>query len=171
MESINDPAVKIAEKLKEQLLKGEEIIPGAAQHALDIISWDDFLSLHHPKSIIELGTGNGSFSKFLQSAPGITYFVTVDNINPSLYIPEFKNIDIFSNPKEIIDLIKSAPKPLLLFCDNGNKKLEVEIFSPFLEKGDYLTVHDYKIEIMPEDIPYDLIKILNSGLTAFFMKC
>ena len=41
--------------------------------------------------------------------------------------------------------------PLVLFCDNGDKRRECEIYVPHLQSGDYLAVHDWGTEFCPED--------------------
>src|SRR3972149_6309179 len=119
MESTNDSAINIAAELKKQLELGTEPLKGASQHNLDIIGWTKFVTTFKPKSIIELGTGSGSFYNFLKK--WILWGRTIDNKNPSFYIEDFINLNIFSSQEQIKNMIRSAPKPLILFCDNGDK--------------------------------------------------
>ena len=44
--------------------------------------------------------------------------------------------------------------PILLFCDNGHKTREAEVFGRQLWKGDILAVHDWTIEIDEERMPH-----------------
>lgn len=167
MEYFNDP-VRVAKELKFVLELGVELIPGAAQHILDVDAWDDFLGANKVCSIIELGTGSGSFSNVLESH--VEYFFTFDNKLPDHNIENFYNADILQDVEFISRFILDAPYPLVLFCDNGDKPREVQLYSPFLDQGDFLAVHDFQIEIMPEDIPFNFDLVLNKGLTAFFRK-
>lgn len=167
MEYKYDPVV-IAEDLKNTLESGQELIKGAAQHYLDLHAWQKFFHNYSVETLIELGTGSGSFSLWLKKQ--VPNFLTYDNQQPYHDIPEFRNVDILGESEEIIKAIDYADGPFLLFCDNGNKPREVEIYSKYLKSGDYLAVHDFYIEIMPEDIPVGYELILNMGLTAFYRK-
>lgn len=52
-------------------------------------------------------------------------------------------------------LIANLPKPLVLFCDNGNKPLEWSCFVPLLSPGDFAVVHDWGTEFNEQHlIPY-----------------
>jgi|SRR3990167_10055409 len=167
MESRNDrTAIDIAAELKKQLEIGVEPMEGAAQHNLDIIGWTKFITTFKPKSIIELGTGSGAFYQFLRK--WIPWGRTIDNKDTSDFIDDFINLDIFSKQDTIKELIETAPKPLVLFCDNGNKPREVKEYSKYLSDNDFLVVHDFEIEIRAEDIPEEFELLEISGLTAFF---
>lgn len=167
MEYFNDP-IGVANELKIMLENGDEPLPNSAQHPLDLEAWNIFFKLHKINTLIELGTGSGSFSKVLQKK--VRNFLTFDNIEPYHDIRGFKKVDILSDHKYISEKISLAERPFLLYCDNGNKPKEVKMYSPFLEVGDFLATHDFQIEISPEDIPEEFELILNLGLTAFFQK-
>lgn len=160
----------IAQTLKWQLEDGSEPIKGAAQSYLDIAAWENFLLAYPIKSIIELGTGYGSFSKWLRER--CENFLTIDNKQPYHDIEEFKKLEIFSDHgRDVITQgILTAPRPLIFYCDNGNKAREVEEYSKLLIPGDYLAAHDFQIEIHPQDIPDEFEPVLNQGLTAFFRR-
>jgi hypothetical protein len=167
MEYQHDPG-SIAKRLKNDLERGREMFKGAAQDSRDVFCWQVFLLERPLKSIIELGTGSGTFSKWLRDkAPN---FLTFDNKKPYHDIEEFILADIFNEEKMIAELIESAKRPLLFYCDNGDKAREVATFSKYLHKGDYLGTHDFHIEIHPQDIPEDFELIVNIGLTAFWKK-
>ena len=69
---------------------------------------------------------------------------------------EFKVEDVVDQKnEELASILRDANRPKLLYCDNGNKKVEVELYSKYLYKGDVLGVHDWGTEIFPEDVaPY-----------------
>jgi hypothetical protein len=160
-------AVEIAEELKWQIENGKQPLKQASQHIFDIKAWEIFLERYKPKSIIELGTGDGEFSKWLLDR--IDWFLTIDHKEPQLELYNyFIKLDILKEKKEIKKIINSAPKPLVLYCDNGDKPREVELFSPYLTVEDYLATHDYQIEIHRSDVPEKFDLLLNQGLTAFF---
>lgn len=167
MEYINGPSI-IAADLKERLLLGEEPIAGAAQHTEDLNAWVGFQSKHFVKSLLELGTGSGAFSLWLKSR--YPNFLTIDNAYPYHDIEEFLLLDIFAEKKTIKKIIEKMERPFLLYCDNGDKPREVREFTDSLQRGDFLAVHDYCVEIKNTDIPHDYELITKRGLTAFFRK-
>jgi len=84
-------------------------------------------------------------------------------------------IDLFGEgaTDRIADLLARHPKPLLLFCDNGNKREEVRRFAPLLSGGDFLAVHDWGSEFFESDVPSNLEMVWPdppeaSGLTRWF---
>jgi len=159
-------ASEVAAELKTQLESGKEEIKFASQHQTDIEAWSYFLRKYVPRAIIELGTGDGTFSEWLST--NVEWFRTFDIGEPLNKIEGFKKINIFDNKKIIEHTIQDSPFPLVLFCDNGDKPREVELFSPFLGPHDFLAVHDYQIEISGKDVPREFDLIYNYGLTAFF---
>lgn len=116
--------------------------------------WEAVLNAHTGiRSIVELGTYRGGFSAYLaiQAHYRGLKFTTFDVVPPERSIPGFVQGDILQIPK----LVHAAchPRPTLLYCDNGNKPKEVQLFSPILRTGDILGVHDWGTEIHPEHIP------------------
>jgi hypothetical protein len=65
----------------------------------------------------------------------------------------FRKLDIFAHPDEVQARLIS---PTVLFCDNGDKPLEVNLFAPSLQPGDLVVVHDWNTEIAASDIPETL---------------
>lgn len=134
---------------------------------------DDFpdiaaiLKPHRPRLVVELGTDEGGFAAFLANLVGkwdgrVVTFDIKPKFKPSL-LSEFKNLryvqaDILGtgpltgppgrpcvpNP-EIAALV--AEPGVFLYCDNGHKQSEVEIYAPLLQVGSILGVHDYNTEI------------------------
>jgi len=44
------------------------------------------------------------------------------------------------------------PERKLLFCDNGDKKREINLFGPLLKPGDVLAAHDFGTEWKLKDV-------------------
>ena len=85
-------------------------------------------------TIIELGTGHGALTKFFRMfALTFSYDIKFghDLLDDDLVRGVIKNhIDVGGKT--------------LVFCDNGNKEKEFEIYSRFSKKGDHILVHDYR---------------------------
>lgn len=118
---------------------------------------------HPPTTIIELGTANGGFTKFLHDHPffGQAKIYTFDITRKGMQKPSFKegytNEDIFNKLEvdstvqniwdddvriRIENLIRNAGT-CMVFCDGGNKIKEFNYFSMFLKKRDHILAHDY----------------------------
>lgn len=137
---------------------------------------DDFpeiaaiLKPHAPKLVVELGTDRGGFSAFLAALVrkwgGEVFTFDIEaKFKPSL-LREFPNLHftaadiIGSGPltgetpskcerhPEIAALV--ARPGVFLYCDNGHKKTEIELYAPLLQVGSVLGVHDYNTEIMAD---------------------
>lgn len=143
----------------------------------DLALWEWFLNRVIVKSIIELGSGSGAFSCYLLTqciSRGIT-FVTIDHRPPEMLDgvfyrrvgldKTFTEIDILSleGSNKVKKIIKQVPKPLLLYCDNGDKPQEVALFSPELKQGDYLGVHDFGIEFHEYNLQPVVDRIVEIG--------
>jgi len=121
-------------------------------HMLGILAQEPF------ELIIELGTHQGGLTKLME------------DIFPSLPIHTYDNVDLTRNNRKYFgekvyfhiesvlvpsrSLIKllSDPAKKLLYCDNGKKKQEVEMYSQYLYPGDLIAVHDWGNEIFWEDV-------------------
>ena len=85
-------------------------------------------------TIIELGTGHGALTKFFRMfALTFSYDIKFghDLLDDDLVRGVIKNH------------IDTGGK-CLIFCDNGDKVREFEIYSKFVKKGDHIMVHDYR---------------------------
>lgn len=149
----------------------------AAQLWRDLEVWEKFFNEHRVKSLVELGTGDGGFATFLQIQAqyrGISYR-TFDRDQPRADLDGcFMQVkDIFTAPG-VVEAIKHARRPLVLFCDDGDKPREVAMFSPLLEPGDYLIVHDWGTEIDQHHIPGGFEPIHRDwcqlGMTQMFLR-
>lgn len=133
------------------------------QSWIDLLVWEKFLMRNTARSLVELGTGYCGMSAFLllQCIQREMEFLTFDiKTNSRLKLPLsrylglhdcFSQIDIFEGTV-IEDVIHSLQKPLILFCDDGNKRKEFSTFVPMLEVGDYVVVHDWGQEIGEKDV-------------------
>lgn len=155
----------------------------AAQLWRDYEPWERLLQTHQElEAIVELGTGDGGFALFLhlQALARGLQFDTYDTVEPAweplaveLGLPaRFHRQDVFD--WQFADRLHDLPRPLVLFCDNGDKPREAATFAPILERGDILAVHDWQSEIGPDDIPAGLQPLhenwTRGGLTRFFQR-
>ncbi|MDP3767929.1 MAG: hypothetical protein Q8S13_07930 [Dehalococcoidia bacterium] len=122
---------------------------------------DDFPTLaaiiapHKPQIVVELGTDEGGFSAWLADlvAPWGGKVWTFDRevkFDPALLDGRFPNLafkqgdvlDLRAGGHYVAGLI-STPAPTLIYCDNGNKVREIELYAPLLRVGSLLATHDY----------------------------
>jgi hypothetical protein len=94
-------------------------------------------------------------------------FLSFDLTEPEFGGDWFRQDDILLHSSAILS---EFMHPMMLWCDNGNKPLEVEIYSPHLQKGDVLAVHDWGKEIFPKDIPPGFHPIATGKMTAIFER-
>lgn len=120
---------------------------------------------HKPEVVVELGTDRGGFGAFLADlvaawGGAVHTFDIEPKFQPSL-LADFPNLRFYqadvlgtgpvgpaARHPEVVSLI--AQPRVLLYCDNGNKQREVELYAPLLQEGSLLGVHDYNTEIMAE---------------------
>lgn len=159
---------------------------GMAQTWNDLALWEAFLDRHRIASFVELGTWRGGMAVFLAvqcRARGIR-FVSVDWDTGQIQRPDLLQdlaaevlaVDLHSGEGAVRmkDILAALPRPLLLFCDDGDKRLEVSTFGPCLQSGDLLAVHDWLAEIGPEDVPGEYLPVMvgeceaTRSLTRFF---
>lgn len=143
-------------------------IPIAQWHA-DLWLWEKFFSTHRIKSLIEFGTGSGGLSLFflLQSMQHHFRFNSFDIARPAaLDEPIGKVLNLKSHFTQgdimvklhnvIVELITKSEHPILLYCDNGNKPLEVKTYTTYLLKDDFVAVHDWGVEFTRKNVPISL---------------
>ncbi len=157
-----------------------------AQTWTDLALWETFLDRHPVASILELGTWRGGMALFLAAqsrARGAT-FASVDRdlgqAEPiemlALLGARLVELDLHG-PEAVAgisSLLAELPKPVLLFCDDGDKRLEWRSFVTLLSEGDYAAVHDWKSEFGEADLVPSLPYLLRgeceavASLTRFF---
>jgi hypothetical protein len=60
--------------------------------------------------------------------------------------------DIFKDQKDrVISLLTGPSRPVILFCDDGDKPKEFRTFVPYLKPGSLIAVHDFLTEFGPDD--------------------
>lgn len=126
-----------------------------AQYLSDWILWEAALNSNPQlKAIVELGTWQGGFSRYLYAqaqARGMD-FLTFDVIEPDVPAPNFERLDIYRYADDLCERLAKMG-PIALFCDGGNKPRELRTFPPALAEGSVILVHDWGTETMPEDVP------------------
>jgi uncharacterized protein YdcH (DUF465 family) len=112
--------------------------------ALDILS-----DYENPSQIIEIGASNGGFTKILDDHPisknAKIYSFELNDFNPNAtYSEKVHRIkgNCFHLEETISEIIKRNGTTLV-FCDGGDKNLEINVFSKHLKIGDLIFGHDY----------------------------
>lgn len=102
-----------------------------------------------PTQIVEIGACDGGFTKILEdhkiSKNAKIYSVEMSDNNQLVEYSD-KVVKIKGNCFQLenkIGEIISKNGPSLVFCDGGNKNLEINTFSKYLKKGDIILGHDY----------------------------
>lgn len=123
----------------------------------------EILTPHKPLVVIELGTDEGGFSGWMADLVlpwgGIVHTFDIKKKFKEELTHDFKNLlfteaDVLSSTHDVVKTLASSPH-VLLYCDNGNKELEVKFYAEYLKPGSILGVHDYNTEIMAEWVePY-----------------
>ena len=149
----------------------QNAIVGISHEQIAIAPIQEMIYQFHPELIIELGTYEGGMSLVLHeaclTAEFHSYdvdFVTQYQVSRNQEPPVRKAKDEWFNEKcffyledvlvpneKLITLCKDVRKKIL-YCDNGNKPLETQIYAPLLNSGDMLGVHDWGIEIKQSDV-------------------
>ena len=124
----------------------------------------DIMGEREPEIIIELGTHLGGMTSILSDYfPGVeihTFELSLKTISAeTIRILGKRNVTFHKGslfPEEhtgLVDLlIASGDRRKVLYCDNGNKELEMELYSKYLSFGDLLGCHDWGSEVKVENI-------------------
>jgi hypothetical protein len=105
------------------------------------------LSCYAFSQIIEIGTGYGGFSRFLQDCLPAA---EIDSWDITQHLPEEELRNGFftfhqgcaMHDQELLRLLR-VPGRVLLICDGGDKIAEFRKFAPYLKRGDIIMAHDY----------------------------
>jgi hypothetical protein len=159
---------ELSAQLRDDMLRGTTVLGDAMQAPEDLEAWEAFLADTRPRAVLELGTASGAFARWLNRR--VRWFKTLDVQKPRRRTPGFIALDVLGRPDDVRALIGQAPRPFVLYCDDGNKPLEVELFAPSLRSGDFLAVHDLGTEVFTQDIPPGFAELLAAGLTGFYEK-
>lgn len=138
-----------------------------------------------PKLAIELGTKHGGFTSVLEECtPSTTKIYSFDAANSGT-VPDrtkfgsrvvFVQAELLSSAYEEVTALLGKKVKKLLYCDNGKKIKELELYANHLVKGDLLGVHDWGIELSEKDVVETLSgfekhkwdKFESGGLTTRF---
>lgn len=128
----------------------------------DLVIMEEALSKVKPKVSVELGTYFGGFTGMLSDMvkkwDGIVHtfdkeMVDGNKIADMLWKCEnvdFHEADVIGNGacEEVTDIISDGI--VFLYCDNGDKNLELELYAPYLNEGSIIGTHDYGTECEPK---------------------
>ncbi len=129
----------------------------------DLALWEEFFNRANVKSVIELGTFRGGMTMFF-TLQGIARGFTITSIDdqnhgaPTEQLhklgTKLLTMDLLSEStvEPMRELIASLPKPLVLFCDNGDKPREWGLYVPLLSPGDFAAVHDWGTEFRESNL-------------------
>ena len=136
----------------------------------DMYFWELLLNETKVDAIIELGTAWGGFSLFLSTQAKMRgcKFHTFDCVDHRTAKEdecfgqrklksydlgnEFMCLDVFAN-KDVVEKTIMLYNKIVLFCDDGNKPKEIQLYGPCLKSGSICCVHDFGMEIFVKDIP------------------
>jgi predicted O-methyltransferase YrrM len=137
------------------------------QQWVDLALWERVFEQHPGlRCVVELGTFEGGMSLFLlaQCRQRGIGFVTVDRRRPDAAYGRLGQAlgldahtwagDIWGGDAQALlkgVLEDNNAHPLLLYCDNGDKRREFAHFLPLLRQGDLIAVHDWGTEFGPDD--------------------
>ena len=128
-----------------------------AQHSFASLFVFDSLFLKYPPiSITELGTSHGGLSNYFWLYCEIhqLLFLTIDLKD----LRKFKKVNFLRGDLLNDKLFQQhlhyhlQKGKTFLYCDNGNKKKEIEIFASSLKAGSILGVHDWGVELTSKDV-------------------
>jgi|GEM_PF-5515294 len=136
----------------------------AAQSWSDLALWEEFLNRYTPAALVELGTWSGGMAAFF-GFQGLARGMKVTTIDRNHCLLECGGLlerlgvktllmDLLaeSAADELASALAGQPRPLMLFCDNGDKPREFRSFAPLLATGDFIAVHDWGSEIREADL-------------------
>lgn len=125
----------------------------AQQSHESVVALAHVLEQEEPECIIEFGTKRGGmtvlFGVYGHSSGAMVH--TMDIVEPmacsdifSKLGVKFHLVDIFTRYAQhrVADWIGDGSKTLL-FCDNGKRAQEFNLYAPLLKKGDIIMAHDY----------------------------
>jgi len=118
---------------------------------------------HNPDIFIELGTFRGGLTLAIHEKFPYLKIFSFDkgaHCDIDIWNKIFdKNVDIFledllSKPnRKLLKIInENLSKKIFLYCDNGNKTIEINTYSKYLKIGDVIGCHDWLVEVNPEDV-------------------
>lgn len=112
-----------------------------------------------PQTIIEIGTFHGAFTRLLRDhdiseGTEIHTFDITNFSKPRVEEVTYHFGNVFGDKQNTVKEIIAKPGRCLVFCDGGNKELEVKTFCRMLKRGDIILCHDYiaSHDVLKEEI-------------------
>jgi predicted O-methyltransferase YrrM len=130
---------------------------GAQQNPHSFEIFYNFLKDVKPSRILEIGTSLGGFTSFLKYSCNrlnieceiITYdiygrheYEAMKQFGIDVRVENVFDLQYTELKQDVIDFIQKDGVTIIL-CDGGNKKLEFNLLSNFMKKGDFILAHDY----------------------------
>lgn len=151
-----------------------------AQEEDEFFSWEILFRNYEFNRFLEIGTWKGGFALYLKilcdSRGADFYTFDIKPYEDSNTKKKFKfektfyQWDVFEKSEVIKNIIKKEGRTIL-FCDGGDKREEIRVFSSALKPSDIIVVHDWGAEIDKKDINYKKFKrILGRNRLQFFQK-
>jgi len=173
-------------KINTNYLNNTGISFTIAHQADSLMDMKRIISLYGPTLILDFGTYSGGTVAVFHDACPYSEIHTYDNQKRKVPVIKIKSNhihyhieDILNNPSdELFNFLKLKEKKFM-YCDNGDKPKEMNLFVPLLNSGDLIGVHDWNKEIKSSDIS-SLLDIMdpiehdlfekNKWLTRFWIK-
>ena len=134
---------------------------------------------HQPEMMIELGTAYYGLTLLLHECDRSIPLYTFDKYCGRSWLSKakhrisrddadfiFRNAfndnvtfiigDVIHQSSPIVASLAEKPIKKLLYCDNGKKEKEMELYGPLLNKGDLMGVHDWLLEVDPDKMGHVL---------------
>jgi cephalosporin hydroxylase len=125
-----------------------------AMNNIEIGVLKQLVSDYKVKMAVDLGTSFGGSSELFASfgLEVVTFDIVAKATNPRREVCYVVG-DIFSGQglEWLVRYCKDGRRKIL-FCDNGNKAMEITMLGPHLNKGDILAGHDYGTEWVESDV-------------------
>lgn len=143
--------------------------------------FEHYIDFHKFEYVVEFGSRDGGLSIFLANMSAITeqfYFHTFEynkqldwhnrikggvghwfeKLETQTDLIKSYELDVFS--EQTVNVLKPmiSKYKTLLFCDNGDKPREFNMYAPLLKKGDHIVTHDWNTGIFQHQIQHTIIK-------------
>lgn len=130
----------------------------AAQHPVAFDVMEQFIREIKPDRILEIGTANGGLTSFINHVGKETHPEFQMISTDIFHKPQYEEIraegvnvlieDIFDKGRGIVindtvlQFLAGSTRKIVL-CDGGNKPMEFQVLSQYLNVGDFILAHDY----------------------------
>jgi len=164
------PVIEDLMQVNKRLMGG-----GMSQSYSGIYFFEYYIACYGFEYIVEIGFQKGALTLYFANLASVTerfYFDSFDISvkdyynrpeegvghwldrlkNISDFVMIWGNMDIFS-PDAIDHISENIHEfKTMIFCDGGNKKKEFELYSRLIKPGDHIILHDWNMEVKPQDV-------------------